>query len=177
VSRGHIVNGFLTSDLSPKDYISTLQHKRDQYEGFNLILHDTTGTYYYSNISDHPLLLTAGIYGLSNALLDTPWPKVMNGKARFSKALTSINMTDDMLTLLSNRDLAHDDVLPNTGIPKDREKMLSACFITSTEYGTRGSSIFLLNDSQADFTEQEYGSMGKKLNVRHEKISLTAKNC
>ena len=103
--------------------------------------------------------LKPGLYGLSNHLLDTPWPKVEKGKAFFKNVLSKekrIN-TDDIFNLLADRTVVPDDRLPDTGIGLKWEKILSPLFITSDTYGTRSSSIVLIDRShKASFTERSF---------------------
>jgi uncharacterized protein with NRDE domain len=144
-SRGELVAGFLRSHLSPCSYIDDIQSNAKEYSGFNLIVGQigrNSELFYYSNRGGEPFEVTPGIYGLSNHLLNTPWPKVRNGRERFAELLADGSATDENLfRLLSDETLAPDDELPSTGIPFEKEKALSAIFIKTPGYGTRCSSV------------------------------------
>jgi len=144
-SRGELVAGFLRSGLSPRSYIQEIQSDASEFSGFNLIvgqMGEESEMFYFSNRGGGPIEITPGIYGLSNHLLNTPWPKVRKGRERFAELLATGSATDDNLFgLLSDETLAPDDELPSTGIPFEKEKALSAIFIKTTGYGTRCSSV------------------------------------
>ncbi len=117
-SRGLLISNYLTGTETPKIYLKHIKPTGHRYNGFNLILGDQSGLYYYSNKTNKIKEVKPGLYGLSNHLLDTPWPKVENGKAGLKKLLTGKNQidTEDIFSLLSDRTFAPDDRLPDTGI-------------------------------------------------------------
>jgi uncharacterized protein with NRDE domain len=158
-SRGLLISNYLTGTEAPRTYLKSIRTLAHRYNGFNLILGDTSGLFYYSNRSNQIKELKPGLYGLSNRLLDTPWPKVENGKAGLKKLLAEkkqINLKN-IFSLLSDRKTAPDDQLPDTGIGKMWERILSAIFITSDTYGTRSSSIVTIDRShEASFTERSF---------------------
>jgi uncharacterized protein with NRDE domain len=147
-SRGHLVGDFLRGDLSPANYIEQLRPSASSYNGFNLLVGDPRTVVWYSNRSDdHPLLATPlppGIYGLSNHLLDTPWPKIVRGKRELAKALAPGADPEAIMETLLDRTLADDADLPSTGIPLEQERALSALFIAGEAYGTRSSTVVLM---------------------------------
>ena len=101
--------------------------------------------------------LKSGIYGVSNALLDTPWPKVEKLKEEFSQTIESRFNHTELLNLLEDESLAEDSKLPNTGVPYDLEKMLSAIHIKSERYGTCCSTVLTISrDGEVRFTEKSY---------------------
>jgi uncharacterized protein with NRDE domain len=178
-SRGLLVSDYLTGTKTPKIYLKHIKTIGYRYNGFNLVLGDSDGIYYYSNKTEKIKELKPGLYGLSNHLLDTPWPKVEKGKAGLKKLLArekQIN-TDDIFSLLSDRTFASDDRLPNTGIGLELERMLSPMFITSDTYGTRSSSTVLIDRShEASFTERSFISErpgSTKQNARRFNLKLT----
>ena len=146
-SRGELVSGFLASGISTRDYLDTIASAADEFSGFNLIVgevgSDGVEAAYFSNREGVIRHLGPGVYGLSNHLLDTPWPKLRRAKAMFS----SISADDDnaLFELLSDRTLARDDELPDTGIGLERERLLSPIFIATPGYGTRCSTVVRLN--------------------------------
>jgi uncharacterized protein with NRDE domain len=103
------------------------------------------------------------VYGLSNHLLDTPWPKVAATKNAFSVLLNgrASELTSDLFALLSDRDRPADALLPSTGVGRDWERLLSSAFIASENYGTRSSTVVLVgHDSSIAFVERNFGPGG-----------------
>ncbi|HEX6278616.1 MAG TPA: NRDE family protein, partial [Pyrinomonadaceae bacterium] len=98
--------------------------------------------------------LDPGIYGLSNHLLDTPWPKVAKGKSRLTEILANGGKNQEMFHLLADRTLADDADLPDTGIGYEKEKFLSAIFIETPIYGTRCSTV-VTADANGKFEFEE----------------------
>ena len=144
-SRGELVANFLKTVVSPENYLEQIRELGNEYSGFNLLvggIGENSELYYYSNRGGEPQQLAPGIYGLSNHLLDTPWPKVTRGKAAFSDIFWSGNLSDENLFgMLADKTLAADVDLPQTGIPFESEKAISAIFIETAGYGTRCSSL------------------------------------
>jgi uncharacterized protein with NRDE domain len=135
---------------------------RDEYSPFNLIVgeisHGRRELRYYSNRIKAPYALSPGIYGLSNHLLDTPWPKVANGKARLARWLEG-NTIDSpaAFEILADETLAVDAELPSTGISYAAEKALSPIFIKTPGYGTRCSTVLFFGvDGEWDLEEKTF---------------------
>jgi uncharacterized protein with NRDE domain len=146
ISRGDLVAGFLKSYTSPEDYLTQIDERRSHYSGFNLLVGEFSpeqnGLFYFSNRGDGIRKIIPGVYGLSNHLLDTAWPKVRDGKTRFRDLLSSSPLkTEPLFELLEDESLATDAELPDTGIDYEREKALSAIFIKTPNYGTRSSTV------------------------------------
>lgn len=159
VSRGDLVGNFLKTDDSVKKYLTKIKNKATDYSGFNLIVGEMNGQNneigYYSNREDRIRILEKGIYGLSNQLLDTPWPKVKKGKDELAKLIETDEIKKDkLIEILSDKTLADDQDLPFTGIGYEREKLISAIFIETPMYGTRSSS-FVLSDKNFNITLDE----------------------
>lgn len=147
-SRGTIVRNFLVSEQSPQQFLQELQQERTNYPGFNVLTADMNSLYYYSNYENKIKQLTPGIYGLSNHLLDTPWPKIEKGKQHFNSILQETSLdVDRLFDLLEDSEPAPQEQLPNTGIPKDLEKQLSSIFIKTPDYGTRCSTVITIDKS------------------------------
>jgi uncharacterized protein with NRDE domain len=145
-SRGYLVSNFLTGRFTPPDYLEHVRRTGRDYNGFNLLVGDGKGIFYYSNRKDNILKLDHGIYGLSNDILDTPWPKVRKGKKGLSAILEDgcdIN-SERIFSLLRDDVYAPDKDLPNTGVGDVWERILSPLFVGSRIYGTRCSSIILM---------------------------------
>jgi uncharacterized protein with NRDE domain len=140
-SRGALVADFLVGDADPQDYLAALAARSADYNGFNLFVADERRLGYCSNRGDGPRWLTPGIYGLSNHLLDTPWPKLAAAKVAFAKALDDLPAQDRFFALLADREIVPDTRLPETGVPLGWERILSAVFVNSPNYGTRASTL------------------------------------
>jgi uncharacterized protein with NRDE domain len=148
-SRGLLINRFLTGDAPPADYLEQLQKTAQRYNGFNLLAGDQTGLWYCSNRGNGTVELQPGIYGLSNHLIDTDWPKVSQGKKRLQDLLNRSGgwIAEDLFTLLADRAVAPDRELPDTGVGLEWERTLSPLFITSPNDGTRSSMVLLIETS------------------------------
>lgn len=158
-SRGHLVSDFLTGTLAPWEYLQLLRSSAERYNGYNLLVGDVEGLFYFSNRGGPPIPLHPGIYAISNHLLDTDWPKTRRGKQKLAQVLSKDpNLSsEDLFSLLHDQALAPDNQLPETGVSKEWEKMLSAIFITSSHYGTRSSSVLLIEmDGGVRFEERSW---------------------
>ncbi len=157
-SRGQLVSDFLVNGETPDGYLGKVSERASQYNGFNLLTGYPDQLWYLSNYQTGIQKLTAGIYGLSNHLLDTPWPKVHRGKELFSKAIRNPSIEPATLfELLQDDQRAEDQALPETGIGLDRERALSSMFIKTPGYGTRCSTVILVShDNQVVFSERVY---------------------
>ena len=159
-SRGDLVAKFLKNEQNPKPYIQTLALNRTAYPGFNLLAGNRNEFYYYSNISNTIQKLEPGIYGVSNHLLNTEWPKVKKGKAGLEQIIRGgkADLSNQLLALLQNADPAEDHLLPNTGVSKEWERILSPLFIKTDHYGTRSSTIFLLSEDEIYYRERIFSN-------------------
>ncbi len=159
-TRGLLVSNFLDSDMTACDYAHDIWKTGNIYNGFNLIVGDIHEVYYTGNRREAPpLRLTRGSYILSNHLLDTPWPKAQRLRNGLD-AITpdrSVDALQQVFSLLRDTTPAPDDTLPSTGIPLERERLLSSPFIISENYGTRCSSIIAVDsDGEVTFSELSY---------------------
>lgn len=144
-SRGQLVPRFLTGATSPKEFLDDLRGAAPRYSGFNLLVGGTRALYYFSNRGPNPRALASGVYGLSNHLLDTPWPKLARTRERFNALLSQPEISpEDLFTMLADREQASGTDLPSTGLPEDWERVVSAPFIVNERYGTRCSSVLLV---------------------------------
>ena len=162
-SRGRLVSDFLTGHTGAREHIERVQGEADLYNGFNLIAGDAGGLFYYSNREGRVRPLAPVVYGLSNHLLDTPWPKVAATKSAFGALLTgrASELTADLFALLSDRSRPADHLLPSTGIGREWERLLSSAFIASDGYGTRSSTVVLVGrDGRIVFIERSFGPGG-----------------
>ena len=173
-TRGHLVTDFLYGNLTPNDYLDNLIPEADVYNGFNLLIYENQKMYYFSNYEGIIRQLNPGVYALSNALLDTPWPKVEKLKKNFKAMISLPFQSLDFLKLLSDQDEAGDMQLPNTGLTYQQEKTLSSIFIRSTGYGTCCSSIVTVNNhNELIFTEKNYPVGGRNPSTHIQKIDLS----
>jgi len=145
-SRGHLVTEFLESEESPFDYVSAIEG--DRYAGFNLIVGDYRHVAYVSNRGAEPRTLTAGIYGLSNALLDGPWDKVERSKRGLRALLDNdaVNETE-MMRLLDDRALGPIAEVETGSLGFATMHAISAPFIVTPKYGTRCSTVVLADSA------------------------------
>lgn len=147
-SRGALVADYLAGALSPTQYVQELRASAERYNGFNLLVGDREQLVWYSNRGDaderNGKPLAPGLYGLSNALLDTPWPKVVRCKAEFASLLCQGAPDDAFFDMLSDTTVPTDCRLPKTGVSLDMERLLAPVLIRSPEYGTRVSTLVKL---------------------------------
>lgn len=155
-SRGDLVADFLKGSASPADFMNRASEHRISYPGYNLLAGNLEELFYYSNVEDRVELLQPGIYGVSNHVLDTEWPKVKKGKEGLSALIDNAegNLTEDLFTLLQNADPAPDDRLPKTGVSLEWERILSPLFIKSDGYGTRSSTVLLMSKDEIFYKER-----------------------
>jgi uncharacterized protein with NRDE domain len=170
-SRGALTLNFLTSDIPPVKYGYGLSEKADKYNGYNLLFSDKKTFYYFSNQINGLRQLSAGVYGLSNHLLDTPWPKVVKSKEAFLDAISNETISAGTLfEILSDDREAPDDQLPETGLSIELERAVSPVFIKSDRYGTRSSTVLLINvNNEVMFIEKALDpSNGQWLESKYE---------
>ena len=174
-SRGTLVSRFLASDTPALAFLTGIEAASGDYRGFNLLASDGTDLYYYSNRFGAPQRLVPGVYGLSNHLLDTPWPKVTFARERLQAALFPSPAVESLLTMMADTATAPDSTLPQTGVGAEREKMLSAARIVSPSYGTRCSTTLVQSAGGAvRFAERTYGPGGEELDTIGYEFRLAA---
>lgn len=160
-SRGALVTNFLRGNQNALDYLTELAQRADVYNPFNLLLFDGNRLLGLESRKQRIVFLQPGLGGVSNADFDTPWPKLARLKSGLQKQCSAERTAiPDLLPLLQERTLAADANLPQTGIPLELERKLSATFIASENYGTRASSIVTLHQDNSSFFEQSYGPHG-----------------
>jgi uncharacterized protein with NRDE domain len=177
-SRGELVSEFLKGEEPAKSYVEKVSGNDSVYPGYNLLTGSTEELFYYSNIGKQIQKVKPGFYGLSNHLLDSDWPKVQTGKAGLKRIVTDYGdvtkgkseLVENLFTLLKNSDPAPDDLLPNTGVGLQLERLLSPLFIKSEGYGTRSSTVCLLGEKEAYYAERIH--TGEKTRTREFTIPL-----
>jgi uncharacterized protein with NRDE domain len=160
-SRGELVPMILDQRRPVTQQLQELHRIAPAYNDFNVLFSDGERVAVYESIVDRGRVLEAGVYGLSNHVLDTPWPKVVSAKAALAAALTRLPDESALLELLRDDRPADDHELPRTGLSLEWERLLSSAFIRSNEYGTRCSTIVLIDQvGEAQFTEWTWSANG-----------------
>jgi len=155
-SRGDLVKDYLTGAQGARDYARTISRAGDEFDGFNLLLGEPHEIIWLSNRGGDVEFLQSGIHGLSNHLLETPWPKVTHGKRKLALQLEQQPVIDRLFQPLVDR-TAYPDNLPQTGVDPATERLLSSAFISSASYGTRSSTLIMVNRAgQVYFEERAY---------------------
>ena len=161
-SRGALVTSLLESGASVTESLAYLREVGANYNGFNVIFSDGERLGIYESVRGSGRELAPGIYGLSNHLLDTPWPKVQNAKSRLESALADLRDTAPLLALLRDDRPAPDAQLPQTGMSLEWERLLSSAFVRAPDYGTRCSTIIRIDiRGRAYFDEWSWNSAGE----------------
>lgn len=172
-SRGSLPVGFLTRTDAPDAYARAALDARDAYGAFNLLVGASDEVWFASAREDAPRRLARGVYGLSNATLDTPWPKTVRVRERLADALArgvldAGDPDDALLALLDDTEGAPDDALPDTGIGRAMERVLAAPRIVTPAYGTRVTTVLRVGtDGSASLTEQTWAADGSP-GARHQ---------
>jgi uncharacterized protein with NRDE domain len=166
-SRGELVSGFLAGDAAAADFFSKAAQSARDYNPFSMLAGDPDHLVFYSNRGNGITPVAPGIHGLSNHLLDTPWPKVTAGCAAV-EATRDLEDADTisaaLFAMLADRGIAQDALLPDTGIDRQRERELSPPFISGEHYGTRTSTVLLVHASGEVFVhEKRFGPRGAPL--------------
>ena len=162
-SRGELVRDFVAGSLSANLYAEKLGPRAARYAGFNLLLYDGSAVVFCNN--QHSFLhraLPPGIHVVSNATLDTPWPKAQRLRramqAFVNQRVASRNL---LFSALADAEEAADPDLPDTGVGLELERFLSPPFIRGENYGTRCSTIVTIsNEGLAEFAEHRFGPNG-----------------
>jgi uncharacterized protein with NRDE domain len=163
-SRGALVTSLLESNASVGEGLAQLRGAGANYNDFNLIFSDGERLGVYESVRGTGRELEPGIYGLSNHLLDTPWPKVQHAKSRMEQALSDMADTAPLLALLRDDRPAPDDRLPRTGVSLEWERLLSSAFVRAPDYGTRCSTIIRIDvRGRAYFDEWSWNSSGEDI--------------
>jgi uncharacterized protein with NRDE domain len=179
-SRGELTHNFLAGERAPEAYLRDVEQLAAAYNGFSLIVGGLNALWFYSNRGSDPQRIDPGVHGLSNHLLDEPWPKVRRGIAELNSLMRAdeAGLTRRLFLLLGDREPAPDHLLPTTGVTLERERALSASFIEGATYGTRASTVVLIGaDGQVFFGERRFGPEGTfegESELRFELRGLTA---
>lgn len=161
-SRGELTRDFLLGAASPAEFAAYAHAQGERYAGFNLLVGDASGLYYCSNRGEAARRLGAGVYGLSNDALDTPWPKVVGGKVALRALLTAAPTPDALLNILTDTHQPDDAELPDTGIGLALERALASRFLAGERYGTCASTALRIDRAgHVDIAEQNFAAGGQ----------------
>ena len=164
-SRGGLIPQYLAGAAGPREFLTTLEREAGSYAGFNLLLADGATLAYGTNrAAPFARTLPPGLYGLSNELLDTPWPKLLRVRAGFEAWLrTESLVTAQLFALLNDRRQAGSDTQAahTGGLPREWQQVLSAPFVLHPVYGTRCSTVVLLEpDGAVYIAERRFDAAG-----------------
>ena len=178
-SRGELTRDFLQGNEAPAAYAGQVQENFAEYAGFNLLIGDRDSLFYLNNHHKVVEALAPGIHGLSNGLLNSPWPKVQRGRRGLEKLLEDPDLltTDQLIALMHDRTEAAENELPDTGVARELERTLSSAFIFNPEraYGTLCSTAIILDaQGHCRFSEQNYNDNGAATDAHFYEFDLTA---
>lgn len=176
-TRGELVARYVCGDAAPAAYLADVARHGDRYNGFSMLAGDMQDLCFYSNRGRGVQRVAPGVHGLSNHLLDEPWPKVVNGIASVQAwlALGREALTERLYAYLADRTVAPDALLPSTGVDVQRERELSAAFIAAEHYGTRASSVIVVSaGGDVYFGERAFGPHGALLYAKELRLTLDA---
>ncbi len=157
-SRGHLVYNYLAGDAEPLAYIESISGQTNLFNGFNLLLGKPGSLYCYSNRDHLTRKIVRGVHGLSNGLLNDPWPKVVKNKNTLSSIMAEQKIDPESLfAMMADREQAADEMLPRTGVSLEMERVLAPAFVVSAGYGTRTTTVLLISrDGQVQFRERSF---------------------
>lgn len=175
-SRGSLVTRFLTGTQSTSEFATYLQQTAESYAGYNCVFGTLTGNprlFHYNNTEHQLTELQAGVHGVSNASLDTPWFKLREGKQALETLLQQPMQHEAWLKMMTDQQQAADNELPDTGIDKQLEASLSSRFIHLPHYGTRCTTLITLdNHNQLSICERSYNEQAEAQNTQLFRFSL-----
>jgi len=160
-SRGTLVTEFLFGSDTPARFLANLSPRAHEYNGFNIIVGDGASLFYYGSREGVPRAIEPGVHGLSNHVLDEPWPKVVRGRVAMELALAEHDPGAALFRMLSDRDPAEDEELPDTGVGRQWERRLSPPLIAGDDYGTRASTVMTISrEGEVRFEERTRSASG-----------------
>lgn len=174
-SRGQLTRDYLTGSTETNAYLRMVEAHSHHYNGFSLIAGGLDSLGFFSNRGGRIQAIAPGVHGLSNHLLNEPWPKVRRGIEGMSALLAAneAQLMGSLFTLLADRTPAPDALLPASGIALERERTVSAAFIASEIYGTRASTVVLISAAgEVTFCERSYGPRGTSAGVSEQRFQL-----
>lgn len=159
-SRGELVIGYFRSGRSPVEFIKQMQASREEYEAFNLLFGTVDQIYHYNSREDDLQLISPGTHSLSNASLDTPWPKTRKTLAKLDAILEEeTDYIDELFQMMQDQTPAPDSELPPSPLPLAEKRAVTAPFIVTDHFGTRNTTILLVSKTnEVHFIERTYFS-------------------
>jgi uncharacterized protein with NRDE domain len=174
-SRGMLTLDYLLGAAPAPDYLQSLARRAGDYAGFNLVLADHSGLFYFSNVENRLRRLPPGVYSLSNALLDANWPKQRRAARALAALIPGAVDHGELRATVSDRTPATDEELPDTGIGRELERALSSQFIVTGDYGTRATTTLAIHRSRrVEFLEQSFKPGGTAAGLRRYAFRQTA---
>jgi len=181
-SRGGLIPAFLGQSRPPAEYLQGLETDAPGYAGFNLLLADQHSLWYASNRADQfARALGPGIYGLSNEFLDTPWPKLLRVKSRFSELLQAEDsartaaLFEGLFAMLADREPAPPASLPTSDLSPEWARKLSAPFVLDPTYGTRCSTVLGIdNQGAVTVAERRFDAQGQETGITEHALNTPA---
>lgn len=174
-SRGELTAAFLRGTDEPRAYLEGVEARGSDYGGYTLVVSDLERMVCISNRGRSIEEIAPGIHGLSNHLLDTPWPKVTRGKERLSALMKAdeSGLMRGLFDVLEDRTVAPDAELPDTGVGLPRERELSCAFVAGERYGTRASTVLLLSrNDEVVCVERRFGARGAPQGEAEQRFEL-----
>lgn len=166
-SRGALPVDFVIGKEAPEAFMQGIEPHSTYYNGFNMLACDLRQMAYFSNYENKIRPLRPGIYGLSNALLDTPWPKVQRARQKFAELVQKPFEITDLLEIMTDNHLFSDNELPSTGVSLEWERQLSAICIRTPHYGTCSTTAMTVDLSgNVQFAERSY-PVGQRKDEAH----------
>ncbi|MEH6575577.1 MAG: NRDE family protein [Amphritea sp.] len=161
-SRGHLPLDFLNSTLDAEQFAKQTQNADIAYDGYNQLVGDNQNLFYLSSSRQDSQRVAPGIHGVSNARLNTPWPKLLQQKELLRQHIDdNQHQPEQLIRIMNNPQTYADALLPDTGISMDWERALSASFIQMKQYGTRATTIIRQRyDGETEIIEQNYDAKG-----------------
>ena len=160
-TRGALVADFLHGEMDAPSYLDDLGPRAAAFNPFNLLLFDGESLLGFESQGARTVAFMAGVNGVSNARFNTPWPKLQRlTQALHQRGMPAVVEPRALLPLLTDAQTAVDAQLPDTGIPLETERALSAAFIRMPGYGTRACSIVRIQGQQAHMWEQTFDENG-----------------
>lgn len=162
-SRGHLVAEYLASQVSPQAYLEGLTGQLTDYSGFNLLVGDTASLWFLNAREARPRAIEPGVHGISNASLDTPWPKLCRAREALA-GQPDAPRPEALFELLADRWQPSEGALPDTGVGLATERLLSSVFIASPTYGTCASTLLMVGaQGRWQMIERSFGPQGARL--------------
>lgn len=172
-SRGEIVSAFLSGRETPGDFLERLAVRSADYNGFNLIAGDGETLWYFGSREGLAREIPPGVHGLSNHLLDEPWPKVVKARAAMDAALAEDDPAPRLFEAFHDGALAPDEALPKTGVALEWERRLGPVLIVGSDYGTRSTTVVTLaSDATARMEERTLDEQGRVVTNRQERFRV-----